>query len=161
MISFQLLNGAIPSSRKRIISLWFGDVDRVKLQNTPSFTGSAILATVSAISGSFQYYLAFWSLSQKPVEIWTTQPEKVSVSDAPAFEKDLFISLKSRGIELASLSPNSPSFSKSLARLPIAFKDENETVPAGLFVPPTQSTASHSALSDDDRALLIHLLSLA
>jgi hypothetical protein len=161
MISFQLLNGAIPSSRKRIISLWFGDVDRIKLQNTPSFTGSAILATVYTVAGNFQYYLVFWSLSQKAIEIWTTQPDKISVSDAPAFEKDLFISLKSRGIELASLSPGSPSFSKSIVRLPIAFKDENETMPAGLFAPPTQSDSPRPALSDDDRALLIHLLSLA
>ena len=161
MITFHQINNAIPASRRRIVSLWFGDVDRITLKNTPSFTGSAILATVYAVSGSFQYYLVFWSLAQKPLEIWTTDPEKVSVSEAPNFEKELFASLRSMGIELAAISPNSPSFSKSLIRIPVAYNDENDTMPAGLFAPPSQPSAPHSAMSDEDRNRLLKLIAQA
>lgn len=160
MITFHQINNAIPASRRRIVSLWFGDVDRIKLKNTSSFTGSAILATVYAVSGSFQYYLVFWSLAQKPIEVWTTDPEKVSVSEAPSFEKELFASLRSMGIELAAISPNSPSFSKSLVRIPVAYNDENDTMPAGLFAPPSQ-TSSSSAMSGEDRNKLLKLIAQA
>ena len=161
MITFQLLHNAIPASRKRIISLWFGDVDRITLKNMQSFTGSAILATVYAVSGSFQYYLIFWSLNQKPVEIWTTEPEIVAVSEAPAFEQDLFSALKQMGIELAAIPSNSPSFNKSLIRIPVAYNDDNETMPAGLFSTPTQLPGPKLSLPNDDRNKLLKLLAQA
>ena len=161
MVTFQQLHNPIPASRRRIISLWFGDVDRIALKTTPSFTGSALLATVYAISGTFQYYIIFLSLNQKPIEIWTTEPEKVAVSEAPTFETELLKSLKFMGIEVTALPPNSPAFSKSLVKIPVAYNDENDTMPAGLFTPSTMSSAKNTSLSDEDRNKLLKLLAQA
>ena len=161
MISFQKLSSPIPASRRRIISLWFGDVDRIQLFTTQNFTGSAILATVYALTGTFQYYLVFLSLSQKIVETWTTEPEKIALSETSNFEKNLIAELKNKGIGLSAIQPSTQMFNKTLSKLPMAYNDDNDTMPAGIFDPKPITSSSSTSLSKEDRNTLLNLLSKA
>ena len=133
MITFKPINQPIPASRKRVVSLWFGDVDRLSLLNTATFTGAAILVTVLTLSGNYQYYVVFQSLSQQIVETWAVTPGEVRLTEAPAFEKELISNLKLRGISISPLMADSSNYSVTLSHIPVAYDDENETAPAGIF----------------------------
>ena len=150
MITFKPINHPIPASRKRVVSMWFGDVDRLSLLNTASFTGAAILVAILSLSGTYQYYVVFQSLSQQASEIWAVTPADVKLTDAPAFEKELLSNLNLRGISLAPLLADSTNYSISLSHIPVAYDDENETAPAGLF---STSDASKSIPSLDNNEI--------
>ena len=157
MIAFKPINQPIPSSRKRVVSLWFGDVDRLTLLNTDKFTGAAILAAILTLSGTYQYYVVFQALSQHIAEIWTVSPDNVKITDAPAFEKELLANLNSRGISLAPLISGTPNHSLTLSHLPVAFDDENEIAPAGIFNA-AESSKSIAALDTNEKMTLRQLL---
>ena len=158
MITFKPLNHPIGASRKRIVSLWFADVDRLQLlNNTEKFTGSAILATVLTLAGVYQYYVVFQSLSQHTAEIWAVSPDNVRVTDAPAFEKELLETLNMRGISLEPLFADSANYAVILSHLPVAYDDENETAPVGLFAV-SQMTKTTASLDNEDKNALKQLL---
>ena len=133
MISFKPINQPIPSSRKRVVSLWFGDVDRLTLLNTDKFTGAAILATILTLSGTYQYYVVFQALSQNIAEIWAVSPSDIKISAASEFEKELLTTLNMRNISLAPLMADTSNYALTLSHLPVAYDDENETAPASIF----------------------------
>ena len=160
MISFKPINQPIPSSRKRVVSLWFGDVDRLTLLNTDQFTGAAILAAILTLSGTYQYYVVFQALSQNIAEIWAVSPSDTKISAAPEFEKELLTTLNMRNITLAPLMADTTNYSLTLSHLPVAYDDENETAPAGLFNT-ADSTKNIAMLDATEKLNLTQLLKKA
>ncbi len=154
MVEFTCDNQPIQASRRRVVAIAFGDVDRISLNFNTQFTGSAILVTVFSLSAKFQYHLVFQSLASKPVEIWHSIPEEVSLTDSGRFETELGNTLKEKGIILSNVQQDSANFTVLLTRLPMAFNDENETAPAGGFTTPDKSTAGKKPLAPEDRKTL-------
>lgn len=151
----------VEASRRRVISLWYGDVDRVAIKSNPQFTGAAVLATIFTLSGHLQYHVIFISLMHKIIETWRVEPAKIPLSEAPNFEKEILSSLNSHGIELATLPAEHPMFNKILTILPMAFDDQNQTAPASLFDSPDKNNYNQvSCLSDDDIKTVRNFLKL-
>lgn len=154
-MQFEQCSSPIQSSRKRVISLWFGNANRINLFQTPNFTGSIILTTIFTIDGFYQYYLCFFSLSHQVAEIWKTDPNDVDITDAPAFEKAMFSQLTSLGIELLPVSSDNKDFVSLLMSLPMAYNDENETTPASKFL--TSDKEVSFTISDNEKQLFKEL----
>ena len=144
-------NSTIPASRKRVISLWFGNANRVSLKETDDFTGSVVLVTIFTIQGYYQYFLIFYSLSHKVVEIWKTDPENVPISEAPNFEKFLFSHISSMGVELLALPSDNKDFHAILMNLPIAYNDEENTAHGSQF--PFGSPDASFSLTDKEKSM--------
>lgn len=141
----------IEASRRRVTALWFGDVNRVALQSDPQFTGSAILAAIFTLSGHYQYYVIFLSLSHKVIETWRVEPTKIPISESAVFEKKVINDLNAHGIELTPIPADTPMHHKILTILPMAFDDQNQTAPANLFdVPDDNTFRTSNSLSDDE-----------
>ena len=144
-------NNTIPSSRKRVISIWFGNANRVDLKQNDDFTGSVVLATIFTIQGYYQYFLIFYSLSHKVVEIWKTDPENVPISEAPSFEKFLFSHISSMGLELMPLPSDNKDFHAILMNLPMAYDDDDNTAHGSQF--PFGATDTSFSLTDKEKAM--------
>ncbi|MCL2326543.1 MAG: hypothetical protein FWC40_08640 [Proteobacteria bacterium] len=155
-IAFHLQTLSIPTTAKRLVSLWFGDVDRIQLMSGTAFTGSATLCAVYALSGRMQYYLVFLSLANRPAEIWRCGPEEIKSSEACAFEIEILAHLRHQGIVLAPTLQSSPSYRQILKNLPFSFGHDDNTHPAGLFDPPGAPQEKRLSASDknDLKALL-------
>ena len=154
-MQFEQSSSSIPSSRKRVISLWFGNANRVDLLQTTGFTGSIVLTTVFTVDGFYHYYLCFFSLSHQIAEIWKTDPQDVNITEAPAFEKTLFAQLAQLGIELLPVASDNKDFASILMSLPMAYNDENETAPSSKFL--TSDKEVSFTISDNEKQLFKEL----
>ncbi len=154
-MQFEQNGTRILASRRRVISLWFGNANRISLMQNPDFTGSIVLATVFSVDGYYHYYLCFFSLSHQVTEIWKTSPEDVKVTEAPTFEKSLFAQLSQMGIELLPLASDNKDFNSVLMNLPMAYNDENETAPSAKFLASSQEVSF--TISDKEKELFKEL----
>ncbi|MBO4350632.1 MAG: hypothetical protein J6A01_06800, partial [Proteobacteria bacterium] len=140
-MQFEQCGALSPTSRRRVISLWFGNANRIDLLQNNDFTGSIVLATVFTVEGFYHYYICFFSLSHQVTEIWKTSPDDVKVTEAPTFEKNLFAQLAQMGIELLPIGSDNKDFPSVLMSLPMAYNDENETAPSAKFLASSQEVS--------------------
>ena len=151
----------LEASRRRIVSIWFGNVDHIAIQSDPNFSGVAVLTTLFTLSGHYQYNLLFMSMSHRFIETWRIDPAKIPISDAAMFEKQIFEMLQDHAIDLSRLPPDSPQYHRILSMLPMAFDDENQTSPAGIFdVSNLQPMGGASALTPEEIQTLRSVLRL-
>ena len=140
------------------MALWFGDLDRVALEDGTPFTGTALMASIYTLAAVYRYYIVFYSLDNRVVETWLSTQDDISISSAIDVERKLFSELRSRNIELTTIPTDTPQYSKALMRLPVEFDEDSATAPAGLFLAPGASDPNGSLLSADERISLRALL---
>ena len=127
------------------------------IRSSYAFGAAGAAITALTLAGVYQYYVVFQSLSQHTAEIWAVSPDNVRVTDAPAFEKELLETLNMRGISLEPLFADSANYAVILSHLPVAYDDENETAPVGLFAV-SQMTKTTASLDNEDKNALKQLL---
>lgn len=150
---------AIDASKRRVTALWFGDIDRVQLSDGNPLTGTAVMTAIYTLSGFYQYYVIFYALSNRVAEIWSIAAENIPISSASECEFGLFRALRNKGIELAAVPADSPQFLKLLARLPLAFDDDNSTRPnAKLFLAPGAANNASPVSEEEKTAIRKFLL---
>ena len=158
MSFFSKTDTKIQASRHRIAALWFGDLDRVTLEDGTPFTGTALMASIYTLAAVYRYYIVFYSLDNRVVETWRSTQDDISISSAIDVERKLFSELRSRNIELTTIPTDTPQYSKALMPLPVEFDEDSATAPAGLFLAPGASDPNGSLLSADERISLRALL---
>lgn len=134
MADFTSDNTPIQASRKRVVALYKAVVDRIDLKSTSRFSGFAVLVTVFTVSANYQYHLVFMDNTFKPVEIWHFDVPLVSHSGVQEIEKDIVSTGRQLGIMFVPLVPGNVEFQTTLAKLPMAFDDDNATPMTGFCI---------------------------
>lgn len=158
MAIFSKYNGKIDASKRRVTAMWFGDVDCIELLDGSTFTGTAVMTTIYTLSGFYQYYVIFYSLSNRIVEIWKVSAENIPITSASECEFGVIRVLQNKNIELTQVPADSPHFNKLLMRLPLSFDDDNSTQPnANLYAAPGAQKMGIS-LSKEEIGLIRRLI---
>ena len=157
MARFVITKDPIEASRQRVVSVWFGDVDRVALHSDPALTGSAVLAAVFTVTATYRYYVVFLSLGQRVVEVWHTDPVEVPMADAEIVQRDILRHLKEKGIVLRHLPADNRHYHRILSLLPYAY-DNSADMPSTLGIP--DESANSDTLTDEEkdtlRSIFVH-----
>ncbi|MBQ9394581.1 MAG: hypothetical protein IJU23_03560 [Proteobacteria bacterium] len=142
MADFTSDNTPIQASRKRIVALSKCTVDGLAIKSESRFSGTAVLVTVFTLSAHYQYHLVFLDNSYQSVEIWHFDTPMASHSGVQEIEKDIRATLQKLGIKVVPLAPGNVEFQTTLARVPVAFDDDNVTPVTGFTVKKTSGSGS-------------------
>lgn len=148
MVDFISDNIPIQASRKRVVALSKGAADKIAVKSTSKFSGTVVLVTIFTVSAHYQYHLVFLDNSYKSVEIWHFDIPKISHCGAHSVEKDIMGTIQQLGLQMSALSSDSLEFQTMLARLPMAFDDDNATPLTGFCVKAPEGTGSKNQKGD-------------
>ena len=162
-ISFETVETDIPCSQKRIVALWYADVEQLDIEDTELFSGIAILFTSYDISGALHYYVSLFNRAGVLCHTWQCEPDNIRLTSANQIEKEIFTSFKAQNVVFQPVLRSSYRYQGILKKLPLQMAIDDKTPCVGDFQ--TQLFVSSSAkkgikLSAADRTVLKNIVAL-
>ncbi len=162
-ISFDAIETDIPCSQKRIVALWYADVDHMDIDDKELFTGIAILFASYDISAALHYYVSLFNKSGVLCHTWKCQPDHIRVTSANQVEQEIIHSFKKQNVVFYPVLHSSHRYQGILKKLPLQMAIDDKTPCVGdiqtqLF---QTSSAKHGVkLSAADRTVFKNIVAL-
>lgn len=154
-LTFDIANTPLPATRTRVVALWYGDVDRIQIDDSNKpFTGGAALFGIYNTAGAYDYYMSLFDTMGVLLHTWACEPKNISITESARFEVKLLEALKAQDIVVTPVFQSMKSFDLILEKLPLLKDVNNNNTMVGDFNPSNVSASAGTKLNPADRNLL-------
>ena len=159
-IGFEVVKGNVQASMKRVVALWYADVDRISLDGVSQFTGAAVFYSIFDMGGVVQYYVSLYEMNGNLFVTWRYKPGNVKVSKCNEVEEEIMKALRGNGIMFQPVLQSTATYRSILKKLPLVMAIDDKTPCVGEFQFDQKKETGGVVLSATDRDTLKHAVAL-